>query len=187
MTLPEYTHDFCPSCGSSLGSKMKEGRERLYCSDCDEVVWLNPGLVGAVAAIKDEEVLLIKRGIEPNKGLWAFPAGFIERDEAPIEGAAREFKEETGLEADNSDLEFFDHIKIQNPEGRYLIVSLYLAQWEDVKGSIETGSEILESDFWSQERIVSEKDELEYEMYVDIIQELIEGRKEGGREVYSNF
>ena len=44
------------------------------------------------------QVLLIERGIEPFKGRWAFPGGFIKMDESAEEGARRELKEETGLE-----------------------------------------------------------------------------------------
>ena len=44
------------------------------------------------------QVLLIERGIEPYKGRWAFPGGFLKMDETAEEGALRELKEETGLE-----------------------------------------------------------------------------------------
>ena len=44
------------------------------------------------------KVLLIERGIEPDKGRWAFPGGFMRMDESAEEGALRELKEETGLE-----------------------------------------------------------------------------------------
>ena len=44
------------------------------------------------------QVLLIERGIEPYKGRWAFPGGFLKMDETAEEGAKRELKEETGLD-----------------------------------------------------------------------------------------
>ena len=44
------------------------------------------------------QVLLIERGIEPYKGKWAFPGGFLKMDETTEEGALRELREETGLE-----------------------------------------------------------------------------------------
>ena len=43
-------------------------------------------------------VLLIERGIEPFKGRWAFPGGFLKMDETALQGAKRELYEETGLE-----------------------------------------------------------------------------------------
>lgn len=43
------------------------------------------------------QVLLIERGLEPYKGRWAFPGGFVKMDESCEEGALRELKEETGL------------------------------------------------------------------------------------------
>ena len=43
------------------------------------------------------QVLLVERGIEPFKGRWAFPGGFVKMDESCEEGALRELKEETGL------------------------------------------------------------------------------------------
>lgn len=43
------------------------------------------------------EVLLIERGLEPYKGKWALPGGFLRMDESAEEGAARELREETGI------------------------------------------------------------------------------------------
>lgn len=45
------------------------------------------------------KVLLVKRGIEPYKGHWAFPGGFLNPDESAEEGARRELREETGTDA----------------------------------------------------------------------------------------
>lgn len=44
------------------------------------------------------KVLLIRRGIEPFKGRWAFPGGFLQPDETAEKGALRELREETGIE-----------------------------------------------------------------------------------------
>ena len=47
---------------------------------------------------KELLVLLIQRGLDPYKGMWAFPGGFLRMDETAEECAKRELKEETGLE-----------------------------------------------------------------------------------------
>ena len=47
-------------------------------------------------------VLLIERGIEPFKGRWAFPGGFLKMDETALQGAKRELYEETGLKMPTS-------------------------------------------------------------------------------------
>ncbi len=51
------------------------------------------------ALVKNEkgELLLVKRAVEPAKGKWGLPGGFIEIDETVEEAALRELKEETGL------------------------------------------------------------------------------------------
>lgn len=57
-------------------------------------------VIAASAVIVDDEgrVLLVKRGHEPQKGLWSVPGGRVEPGETPAEAAAREVREETGLE-----------------------------------------------------------------------------------------
>ena len=53
------------------------------------------------------EYVLVKRGKEPAKGLWALPGGKIELGEATLDGAKRELQEETGL--DDNDVTFAKH------------------------------------------------------------------------------
>lgn len=71
------------------------------------------GVSIAVVHEKDGSFLLVKRGNEPSKGMWAFPGGRLDFGELLAEGAARELKEETGLVVEN--IEFFDHVEIIEP------------------------------------------------------------------------
>jgi len=90
----------CASCGGRLSLALVAGeeRERLVCADCGHIAYVNPRLVVTTFPITDAgEILLIRRGFEPGRGLWAQPGGFLEVDETPTEGAVRETLEETGL------------------------------------------------------------------------------------------
>ncbi len=92
--------NFCSRCGSSLQFGMVDGedRERLACPDCGHIVYVNPRLVVTVFPITETgEIVLIRRGIEPGKGWWAQPGGFLEVDETVNQAAIRETWEETGL------------------------------------------------------------------------------------------
>jgi ADP-ribose pyrophosphatase YjhB (NUDIX family) len=71
---------------------------RLYCQTCDTINYENPlPATAAVVLDHNEHLLLVKRGMEPGKGEWCLPGGFVEIDESPSEGVLRELHEETGL------------------------------------------------------------------------------------------
>jgi len=89
---------YCPYCGGKLIRKLIEGRKRLFCSQCEKVYYENPTpVVAVVARDENNKVLLIKRKLEPGKGEWALPSGFMELEESPEQAALRELKEETGI------------------------------------------------------------------------------------------
>ena len=65
-----------------------EDRERLVCPDCGYIAYQNPlVVVGSVAVAEDGRILLCRRAIEPCRGLWTLPAGFMEEHETSAEGA----------------------------------------------------------------------------------------------------
>ena len=92
--------NFCSRCGTQLefGPIDGEDRERLACASCGHIAYVNPRLVVTVFPITEAgELVLIRRGIEPGKGWWAQPGGFLEVDETVHQAAIRETWEETGL------------------------------------------------------------------------------------------
>ena len=84
---------------------------------------------------KELKVLLIERGIEPFKGRWAFPGGFLNMDEDALAGARRELKEETGLE--DAFIEQFHTFSEpgRDPRGRVITIAHYaLVKIQEVEG-----------------------------------------------------
>lgn len=75
-----------------------DNRERLVCDGCGFVDYVNPKVVVGAVCLWDDRLLLCKRAIEPRKGYWTMPAGFLEERESVEEGAAREAREEAGVD-----------------------------------------------------------------------------------------
>jgi ADP-ribose pyrophosphatase YjhB (NUDIX family) len=73
-------------------------REREVCQVCGFVNYENPKIVAGAVVSAAGRVLLCRRGIEPQKGFWTLPAGFLEAHEQPEEGARREVAEEACAE-----------------------------------------------------------------------------------------
>ena len=71
-----------------------DNRERSVCADCGYVAYENPKVVVGSVVVADGRVLMCRRAIEPRKGFWTLPAGFMELGETLEEGAAREALEE---------------------------------------------------------------------------------------------
>jgi 8-oxo-dGTP diphosphatase len=90
-------YKFCSQCGKRLEEKVVDDKTRLCCPACGFVQYLNPVPAAAVTIIQDGKILLVQRAVEPRKGLWSLPAGFLEADETVEECAIREVKEETDL------------------------------------------------------------------------------------------
>ena len=81
-----------------------DDRERLVCPDCGFIAYRNPLIVVGSVAVWQECILLCRRAIEPCRGLWTLPAGFMEEHETTTEGAAREAWEEAGARIEIDDL-----------------------------------------------------------------------------------
>lgn len=93
-----HTVKFCDQCGTPLEMKDRHGTLRPICPNCGRVVYFDPKVAVVVFILHAAKVLLIQRGIDPGKGLWALPAGFVEAEEPPSDAAVRETLEETGLQ-----------------------------------------------------------------------------------------
>ena len=71
-----------------------EDRVRRICNRCNFIDYVNPKIVAGSVVTKGDLILLCKRAIEPRKGYWTLPAGFMEEGESVEDGARREALEE---------------------------------------------------------------------------------------------
>jgi 8-oxo-dGTP diphosphatase len=97
---------FCPHCTHALEDGFAFDRLRPICPSCGFVHFQTPKVGVSVLVEREGEVLLVQRAIDPGKGDWSLPSGFVEWDETPEAAARRECAEETGLIL--ADLELLD-------------------------------------------------------------------------------
>ena len=92
--------NFCSNCSAKVELTKIDGDSiaRYYCEVCDIVHYTNPKLIVGVLPYFEDKVLLCRRAIEPRKGLWNIPAGFLENHELAEEGGKREVWEEAEAE-----------------------------------------------------------------------------------------
>jgi ADP-ribose pyrophosphatase YjhB (NUDIX family) len=129
--------NYCQRCGERLGEKHIEGMLRPYCPACEYVVFLDPKVAAVALVVDGEGLVMVKRGVEPEYGKWAFPSGYVDRGEVVKAAAVREVKEETGLDVALDRL-----IGVYSLEGNPVVLVVYSAHI--IGGEVVTGHDALD-------------------------------------------
>lgn len=89
---------YCSNCGSRVSSLVPDGdnRCRAVCPKCKEVFYQNPKMVVGAIPLWKGKILMCRRAIEPSRGKWTLPAGYLENGETLADCAMRETAEEAG-------------------------------------------------------------------------------------------
>jgi|SRR5580765_212446 ADP-ribose pyrophosphatase YjhB (NUDIX family) len=88
--------NFCSVCGARVALRVPPGDSlpRHVCDSCNTIHYRNPLVVVGTVPEWEDQVLLCRRAIEPGRGLWTLPAGFMELGETTAQAALRETLEE---------------------------------------------------------------------------------------------
>lgn len=140
---------FCSSCGQAVQLRIPEGdnRERFVCEACGMIHYQNPRIIAGCVPLWDDKVLLCRRAIEPRRGFWTLPCGFLENGETLEMGAARETREEAEAEVDLRRL--FAVYSIPHINQVYMV---FLAQLKAEDG-FGAGEETLEARLFARDEI----------------------------------
>ena len=131
---------YCSSCGSRVSLRVPDGdnRERYVCDACGVIHYQNPRVVTGTLPVWNDGVLLCRRAIEPRKGRWTLPAGFLEMGETASDGAARETREEANAEVEIEGL--YTVFNLPHISQIYLFFRARL-----IDGAFSAGNETLEA------------------------------------------
>ncbi|MGH7267634.1 MAG: NUDIX domain-containing protein [Candidatus Rokuibacteriota bacterium] len=141
---------FCPLCGDSLVRRPvpQDGREQPVCRGCGFVFYLPPKIVAGTLPVRDGRVLLTRRAIEPSRGLWTFPGGYVDWGEDVREAARRETREEAGLTVDIEGL-----LGLYSYPGAPVAVVVYLASVPEGVEPVACAHEVLDLAYFEPEAI----------------------------------
>ena len=118
-----------------------EGIVRPVCPQCGRVVYYDPKVAATAVVERARLVLMLRRAVQTGYGLWSLPGGYVDRGEVVEEAAAREVREETGLQVQISEL-----VGLFSEEGHPVVVAAYAAI--ETGGKLEAGPEALELGFY---------------------------------------
>jgi len=143
-----FTMKYCSECGSRVTLKIPAGdsRERHVCDQCGHIHYINPRIIAGTLPVHEGKVLLCRRAIEPRRGYWTLPAGFMENGETSAQAAARETIEEAEAEVDIHGL--YTVFNLPHISQVYLF---YRAKVID--GKFGVGAESLESRLFAEQEI----------------------------------
>lgn len=135
-------------CGSSVTYRVPadDNRDRAICDACGEIHYENPINVVGTLPVWGDQVLLCRRNIEPRKGFWTLPAGFLELGESTAQGACRETDEEAGARIELGEL-----FTILNVVRAGQVHLFYLARMLDT--TLAPGPETIEAQLFSEAEI----------------------------------
>ena len=104
------------------------------CVECDRVIYSDPKVAVAAIIPLDDGIVLLKRAIEPQIGMWSFPSGYVDRGEKLERALEREVKEECGLVVGVEWL-----VGVYSDEGQAVVLVVYHA--DVVGGELMAGDE----------------------------------------------
>lgn len=136
---------FCSNCGTKVSQHIPpdDNRLRFVCNSCDIIHYQNPKIIAGCIAHHDHKVLLCRRAIEPRRGFWTLPAGFMENGETIQESAQRETWEEAEAKVSNPSLYTLFNLPHINQ-----VYVFY--RGEIVNGQFGAGIESMESQLFSE-------------------------------------
>jgi 8-oxo-dGTP pyrophosphatase MutT (NUDIX family) len=149
-----YAH--CTFCGARFTAHQPWPRR---CGACGETSYLNPTPVAVAVQPVGLGLLVVRRSIPPARDRLAFPGGYIEVDETWQQAAARELREEVGIEADPDGVRLFDALSA--PDGTLLIFGLLPTLVGELPESVPNE----ESMGW---QVISEPTELGFDLHTRV-------------------
>lgn len=159
---------YCPRCGEAIDKV----DDRAECPACGFVGYANAVPATEAVCFDDRgRILLGRRGVEPGKGLWDLPGGFLHENEHPLDALRRELREETSLELET--VEFLGHW-LEPYDGRIVLCLTWTGR---VVGAAQAGDDLVELR-WFEPDELPVPSELAFAHYPEVLSAAVARRDE---------
>jgi len=122
--------------------------DRRVCTSCRTIHYADPKVAVGVAVFRAGRLLLVRRVMEPGRGRWTVPGGYVEIGEDPRVAAAREVVEETGVDVTVGDVV---DVFANPPEDGSTLFVLYVGRW--VAGEPVAGDDADDTAFFGRDEL----------------------------------
>ena len=138
---------FCPSCGVTLRGQHSDQKNHMKCCSCGDLFYSGPKLVVLAVLFEKQKLLLVRRNLDPGKGSWAIPGGYVEQGEVVERAVHREILEEVGLSVIPKTL-----LGVYSEEGNDVCLLVYVVERDSGVLSIDI-DEIQAAEFFSLDNL----------------------------------
>lgn len=157
-----FSWNFCAICGGELIEADDGQGIRPRCEPCDRFYYSNPVPAACCFLTNPEgQLLLVQRSIEPRRGMWTLPGGFVEVGETTDEAALRELQEETGLTGRGARL-LGVTTRPSKTTGGIIVLGYHVDEWE---GEMVADTDAMDLGFYHKD----ERPPIAFEVHQELI------------------
>lgn len=148
--------DYCPKCGHKDSVKQHSNKTKYNCQNCGWEFWNNPAATVSAVFLKGDRALFAKRAIEPNKGKYDFPGGFVDYNEDIYNACVREIYEEMGIRVQKDYLQLVTgYTRIYTPGQSVVDLIMIVKKWP--KGDFMPQDDVAALEWKSLDFLTSEE------------------------------
>ena len=157
-----FKWNYCAICGGKLIEADDGESLRPHCEPCNRFYYSNPVPAACCFLTNTKgELLLVQRSVEPRRGLWTLPGGFVEVGETTEEAALRELKEETGLSGRGVNL-FGVSSRPSKMSGGIIVLAYTVDEWD---GEMTPATDAMDLGFFTKEN----RPPIAFEVHLDLL------------------
>lgn len=141
---------YCPLCSKKLEEIIIDDKTRKACPSCDYIHWGEYSLGVGGILLQEGKALIVQRAINPGRGRWTIPGGYVEQNEKIEDAVVREFWEETGIYTEPVSVLAVKDRPVDSPGTKHDIYIVFLLRY--VKGQLTPDpKEVLQAGFYTPE------------------------------------